>query len=347
MIPTICQSCNAVLEIPDEYEGQSGRCPRCGGSLTVPPRNTLHSKPAPGGVPAAEARSFLPTRTAEIRRLRSTAAQWTAAGVLICGFLLVDYVTPWLFGGGLDDLPSVVCLGLCIGQVNLIATWAALAPGNIILRLPWALLLGVLMWYSLVLGARVENEHLAPEQAITLGIVLFGGIVAAQAPLWVARRRFGWRLTGGPGEGTAPHGPLQFQLRQMLLGMLLVSLALAPARLVLPKGPMESDSFDRELLVVLAAVTVSNLLITVPCIWGAFSRRRFILPLILVWLLYCGVVTATEFGSLVAALGPPGPGSEEVALWIYGINVSQCAAVFGSLLILRAAGLELARIRSR
>jgi hypothetical protein len=96
---------------------------------------------------------------------------------------------------------------------------------------------------------------------------------------------------------------------------------------------------------MLSLLVVVNLLVAVPCIWGAFARVSIIVPLALAWLVYCAIITAIEFGVLVSIFGPGPP--EEVPYWIYVLNVSQCATVFGTLLILRALGFRLVRVPSR
>jgi hypothetical protein len=125
--------------------------------------------------------------------------------------------------------------------------------------------------------------------------------------------------------------------------MLFVSLALGPARVVLPPGEIKSLDFDEELIVLFVALMICNLLIAVPCIWGAFLRARVLLPLALAWPVYCLILTAIEYGVLVALIGPGGDGA---ALGIYVSNVCQCAAVFGTLLIFRALGFRLLRVPS-
>ena len=40
--------------------------------------------------------------------------------------------------------------GLCIGQINLIAVWASLARGSIVVRAFWAVLLLMTMWYGFI-----------------------------------------------------------------------------------------------------------------------------------------------------------------------------------------------------
>ncbi|MHC4177116.1 MAG: hypothetical protein ACYSWU_06400 [Planctomycetota bacterium] len=276
---------------------------------------------------------------------KTRTLKWIAAGIIVCAFLVVDFVTPTLWGPDPEWL-LMVPLGICIGQVNLIATWAALAPGNFVVRLPWSLLLGVLMWYSLVLGCRVAEEYRSfyLNEAVVLGIVLLFGILVAQVPLWIARKLFRWRLVSWAGKPAEPsEGRLQFQLWHMFVGMLFVSVALSPARVVLPSGDIGSfDPYYEELFVLIPAIAISNLLIAVPCVWGAFLPRRTFLPLAVGWLLYCGLLTALEFASLVAILGPPG--EDQVPFWMYLVNISQCITVFGTLLVFRALGFRLLRV---
>ena len=90
---------------------------------------------------------------------------WILLAVLIAGHLLVDFIVPVLFFRG-DQAQWLLAamLGLCIGQINLIGVWAAMAPGRVMLRLPWTIFLTTLMWYALILGNRLrkflaEFEH--------------------------------------------------------------------------------------------------------------------------------------------------------------------------------------------
>lgn len=152
------------------------------------------------------------------------------------------------------------------------------------------------------------------------------------------------RLRSDPhAEDAVPYGPTQFHLRHILLGMLLVSVALAPVHLVLPQGSFDAVPFQAKAVVVFVVVAVSNFLLMTACVWGAFLPARWIFPLLLIGPVLSGIVTLVEFGSLDLALGPA-PG--EVGKILYLINISKCAAVFGSLLIFRAVGLRLVRARS-
>ena len=74
------------------------------------------------------------------------------AGIL-AAFAAVDYYTPFVLHGHDDnEWLTALAFGTCIAQVTLIAAWAVFAPGNIVVRLPWSLLLGLMMWYLLALG---------------------------------------------------------------------------------------------------------------------------------------------------------------------------------------------------
>jgi hypothetical protein len=268
--------------------------------------------------------------------------RWFVLAVIVCGFLVVNLVTPFSFNGG-PEWPLAIALGICIGQINLTATWAALAPGNIVVRLPWALLLNVLMWYALVLGNRWESPYFSLAEAVQLGVILLGALIVAQIPLWVAGRVFRWRLASWAGESSDAGGEgFTFHIWHAMAGMLFLSVALAPARLVLPQGDFDDFYLEGELLILLPVVAVCNLVITVPCIWGAFLKAEILVPLAFGWLVYCAFLTLIEFGVLCAMLSPP-PDAAEVLLLMYVVNVSQCATVFGTLLVCRLLGFRLVR----
>ncbi len=239
-------------------------------------------------------------------------------------------------------MPAVL-LGLCIAKVNLIAAWAALAPGNILVRVSWSLLLGMAMWYALVLGCATEHRHDLSD-AVLLGTILLAGVAILQIPLWIAKKRFRWRLTGGAEDASQfLLEDRQFNLQHMLLVMFLWAVALSPLHTVLPNGNVNSLHLDADLLVILPAVVVCDLLVTIPCIWWAFVPTARLLPLLLGWLLYCAALSALETAILVAILPPWGEDQVVIGGVIFVINVTECVAVFGVLRIFRAMGFRLVR----
>jgi hypothetical protein len=278
---------------------------------------------------------------------------WGIAAALVCAFFIVDVVfqqkmhrihdSQWL---------AAILMGLCIGQVNLIAVWASLAPGNIVLRVAWSLLLTMAMWYGLILGSRplLDSSHtdMTRSEAIVLIVVLLGSVAILQVPLWIGKKVFRWRLTRQPGDTeTALLEDRQFQLQHLFIAMVLLAITLSPLHQVLPSGSRDYPTMRSEMWVLLAAMTLCNLVVTLPCIWWAFASKRRLIPLLLGWPFYCAVLTAIEFGCLCAILGRPGASYWEVALSFYLINLSQCVAVLGTLWILRAIGFRMVRMPAR
>ncbi len=303
------------------------------GAMSEPRIEDRPVEPDPGGAVAAP-----------VARPASTLVVWGTSAAVIGVFLVIDFMTPYTLGAGpdTDNWWMIGMLGICIGQVNLIAAWAVLAPGNLVVRLPWSLLLAMAMWYALVLGFRVFR-YFGLEDAILLGTVLLAGVTIAQVPLWIAKRVFRWRLILGADDAVqAEQGPWQFNLQHLLVATFLWAVALSPLRKVLPPGPVGRLHVDGMLFVLLGAVVVCNLLVAVPCIWGALVSGLPIGRLAVGWLFYCGLLTGVEFGVLCAVLGPPGDGAK-AGMGFLLINLCQCATVFGTLRIYRARGFRLVR----
>ncbi len=274
-------------------------------------------------------------------------AIWTVSAVLIGLFLLHNFITPAVFRGGSDWLMALA-IGICIGEVNLIATWAVLAPGAIVVRLPWSALLGMLMWYALMLGNRATSS-MSLSDAMLLGTILLGGVLAAQVPLWIAKKAFRWRLIHESRQvAQSCHDDRQFEIRHLLLGTALLAVALSPLRLVLPPGAFNGIPVEGESLIAIATVTMGNLIMTVPCVWGALFASSSVVRLFLVWLVYCAVVTLGEFTAMAVLVRlPTGMSWADIRLVVliyYTVNVTQCAVVFGTLRVYRALGFRLVRV---
>jgi hypothetical protein len=270
-------------------------------------------------------------------------------GAVICTLLGANVLTPLAFRSNSDWLVAIM-LGIGIGQLNLIATWAALAPGNFLVRLPWSLLLTVWMWQALIVGNRMQFSGFPRAQAVLLGMVLLFGLFVAMAPLAIAARFFRWRLLGWRQQvATDGHAAVrvQFHLRHLLLSMFLLSLAMAMVRWILPEGRGWEIATDDELYVLLPGVAFCNVVVTIPCIWGAFASRRLLPLLAAGWFAYGALLTGVEIGFFVFFLGPPPDGLLEVFFLIYLMNLMQCLTVFGVLVIFRRIGFRLVRVNAR
>ena len=180
--------------------------------------------------------------------------------------------------------------------------------------------------------------------AIVLGADLLAGLLILQIPLWIAKIVFRWRLVDPSGTFPSPQEERQFQIKHMLVAMFLLSVALSPVHKVLPAGPMGHIPIGPQFFVGIGLVIVCNLLVTIPCLWGAFVSTAKIIPLAFGWLFYCCLLTGIEFGSLCALLHPPSSKERAEAFGVFCLlNLSQCITVFGTLLIYRAMGFRLLR----
>ncbi|MDP6443379.1 MAG: hypothetical protein QGG36_22995 [Pirellulaceae bacterium] len=223
-------------------------------------------------------------------------------------------------------------LGFAIAQLNLIAIWSALAPGRLLVRLPWSMILLMLMWYALIVGNRAVSRSFSRTEAVQLGLVLVYGWLAAMAPFWIARLVFKWRLQRGGDEEARE----QFSIRQLLLGMLILSFVLALGRAVLPAGNELFVSMESEIYLILPILTFANMIIVAPSLWVAFWDFERLIVAVAVWLIHCGVVTAIELGVFAATLGP-GMDLEAILVFI-ALNYAQFFSVFCTMLALRAIG---------
>ena len=135
----------------------------------------------------------------------------------------------------------------------------------------------------------------------------------------------------------------QFHSRHVLLAMVLLSLALAPVRHLLPVEDITTLHLDSKLWVFLQAIVICNLVIAVLCIWGAFLDAKLLIPLAFGWLIYCGFLSAVELSLLGVILSSPVDG--EVMFYLFTLIVAHCAAVFVPLLIFCALGVGLLRVK--
>jgi hypothetical protein len=282
---------------------------------------------------------------AALARPAGRPVTWSVSGALILVFLVVDFITPQLLGPRASEWWLPALGGILVAEVNLIAIWAVLAPGNIVVRLPWAILLSTAMWYALVLGAR-EREHLFLTAALGMGAVVFFTVAVAQVNLWIAKKAYGWRLIGGTDDAAqSPQGPWQFNLRHLMLATFLLAVALSPLHKVLPPGPIDRFDIDAEFSLGLAAlfILLYSLFVTIPCIWNMMSSQPGVV-LALGWLSYAVGVTGLEIGLLVA-IGPRGGTGGEECMLLLVMNVCQCLTIFATLRIYRALGFRFVRGR--
>jgi hypothetical protein len=314
------------------YDGESGgTCSRTRNNrMNEPLRNQAEVENSDNAVEAAP-----------VARPVSRVAVGIAYAVTMGLFLGLDFAI------GRQGWPMHVLQSATGGaQLCLIAVCVSLAPGNIVIRISWSLLLGAAMWYASMWGARTGGWIYSSE-GITLGVLLLVGIVVLQIPLWIAKKVFRWQLIGrSTNPALLAQEDRQFEIRHMLLATFLLAAALAPLRSVLPMGgTFEMRSWE---LVDFGTVIFCNLAATIPCIWWAFlstAKAIWVAPL---WLIYVAAVTAA-----VAAVDvwiyhqifrPWHGNSAEFSLGIFVLDLSQCFTVFVVLRVFRALGFRLVRM---
>ncbi len=209
------------------------------------------------------------------RRPRQSPTRRVTAAV-VCGFLLLD------LGGcdsaGNDPSRALLC-GALIAEASLIAFWAVFGPGNLVVRLPSALLLAMATWYAVVVGEWLSalRGSIPRSLATDVGAGILLIVAVAHVPFWVAKRVFRWQLVQGADDPSpSPRGPWQFRLRHLLLATFLVAVALSPLRSVLglltahrlPGNEIAGEIIGlllKSLVLGIVYGIVCNLVVTVPC----------------------------------------------------------------------------------
>jgi hypothetical protein len=260
-------------------------------------------------------------------------------------FTVIDLATPqvnpwrshdanWLF---------FLSVGACTAQLTLIASWAVFAPGNIVVRFPWTLLLGVMMWYLLVFGEHSAREVWNPpnsDDVLIVGEILLLTVTVLQIPLWIAKSAFRVRIVRTEEDTKIMPERFQFELRDMLIGTFLFAVALSPIRYMLPDKPIKSLWPDTELLLLILVAIIADLVATLPCLWIGFRSR--VLALMAAWAGYELIVAGIEHAILHAFDHVP----LEVKFygWFAVLNLSQAAIVFAVARTYYALGYRLQRV---
>lgn len=286
--------------------------------------------------------------------LPQPCGRWAVWGVLVfvvCAFLAADVATPSaVYNRYAYDfilyLLYPASVGICVGQLCLIAVWAILISANIVVRIAFALVWTMLMWYGLLFGDLLSRSAMTRNDAVILGIVLAASVTVLSIPLWIARIGFRWRLTR---DTNAPQQQeSQFSTGHLLLAMILISGVLAPLYQFLPPVGEIHLGMDRELRVLISFMALCGLITTIPCIWLAFaSERKFVVffsawPVSCVLLAVAGNVFVQHLAVYFWLIVPLEPLAGILTLSV--LNLSQSAAVFVTLWMFRSIGFRMVRL---
>ncbi len=182
----------------------------------------------------------------------SKLRRYAVLGSLVTFFVVADMAIPLFLdiGPGYGQFVISFIVGILSGEAALIATWAVLGTGSGLLRLVWALCLGVGVWYCILLGfsitdwlnSRNWNPTLDIADALEIGVSFVGSIFFLMVPLWIARGCFRWQViltrTDHPSDSR------QFTLRHLLSVTVVVAVLLAAGRPLLPPGEWRLNPFS-------------------------------------------------------------------------------------------------------
>ena len=244
----------------------------------------------------------------------------------------------------IESTALALALGMGIGQINLISIWSALAPGQIVARIPWVVLLTVCFWASICVGM---DEGYSAASRYELAIVLLATQLIAQLPLWLGSRVWAWRLVTRRQIQEGLHQTdNRFGLKGLMLGTCFLAITLAIVRGVMSEfdGGWSDVSFDPQILFLLTVAVCTNLSVVVPCIWLAFRPRRELPRVLARWCGLVVLVSVIEIAVLSASLGGP-PNLVMTTYVCVLLNLTQCATVVVVLLALRRVGWRLVRMK--
>lgn len=273
------------------------------------------------------------------------------AAVQLLMLLPIGFIAPHRFA---NDWLRSIAMGIFFGSgfasVSAAATWSALGPFRLVVRLPcalcWALMTGLLAMYHIITSSG-GSSHATVEGMVLAATFLVLGLVV-QTPLWIARAIYHFRidvpLESISGDALPEH---QFGIRQLLIVTAIIAAALGAGRLLVlgidsRMNQTRIEAPDWELLVVLGLFLVCNSLVAFLVVTGALLPKRSGLGVAI----STAVVVAISVveGAMIKMLVPGGPpDSWHMLAFIGTMNVSQFGWLLVSLLLLRAAGYKLVR----
>ncbi|MEL7497378.1 MAG: hypothetical protein AAFN77_07180 [Planctomycetota bacterium] len=235
--------------------------------------------------------------------------------------------------------------GCFSGQLNLISLWTACSIGNIIHRIPWAILFLSLMWSSVVIGYGWGNgidrgswlSQRTSEFASLMLILLACGSIATQIPMGIFSWLKRWRLVNRIEvfERSTQH----FQIKEMLVSTLVLATAFAAIRISISltgaelfKG--ESGISNEVTTCLMSLLAAANLLLVFPCMLFAL-RNTLRWSHLLLGTIVCVVVSLIELVIACSILGAPGGEYLEVSGLFIAANAGQILVPVVVVLILK------------
>lgn len=244
-----------------------------------------------------------------------------------------------------------IFFGSGFASVSAAATWSALGPFRLVVRLPcalcWTLMTGLLLMYHIITSSGGSSH--ATMEAVVLAAAFLVLWLVVQTPLWIARAIYRFRidlpLESASADALPEH---QFGIRQLLIVTAIIAAALGAGRLLVlgidsRMNQTRIEGPDWELLVVLGLFLVSNSLVAFMVVTGALLPQRWRLG-VGIGIAVAAAISLVESAVLMLFPGGP-PGFWHMLAFIGTMNGSQFGWLLVSLLLLRAAGYKLVKAR--
>ncbi|MGH7136351.1 MAG: hypothetical protein ACREHD_11465 [Pirellulales bacterium] len=190
----------------------------------------------------------------ERARLKPTDVYW----LTVVPLSALNFLFP-LLAAKSEAVWLVACFGgLLIGEWNWLAVWAVLGPTAWKIRL-LEVLGGMLSLCAGLLAAASVHDSIAPRDLATTACLLPLAFIATQAPLWLLRFLFGWRIRAKhDSAGPASDDARRFDLRHIFAATAVVAVCLAAAR--------AAGTTDWTLPGMLVGLPLVSVVTAVPCI---------------------------------------------------------------------------------
>jgi hypothetical protein len=209
-------------------------------------------------------------------------------------FLWADFaVAPLMDAFSQSDLGAIwvyVCLGIIPAQLGCLAVWLCWSVHPFVQRLSCYWLATAVGAFALLAGIAFgegQDEFDELMRFVSLSLPLLTLVI--QAPLWLVRQVFGWRLLRH--DQQFPAEP-RLAIRDLMVTTLLAALSLAAARIA-PKDPPDANYWITWGIIAASSCGVSVIALLPICAW--FLRKWNIGLAILLTLVYAAIAIAVTW----------------------------------------------------
>ncbi|WP_345681795.1 hypothetical protein [Novipirellula caenicola] len=290
----------------------------------------------------------MPIRTLTVGR---RPGLFLLVGLCSIGFFVADVATATCLR---EPIPGMLVLGIVTAQLTVICVWGTLVRGTFWIRLPWTLLLLVVSWCGLAWGITLEKGNTNPDALLGTAVTWMFGFITSFVPLKIAALCFRWQIIHDTDASPNAGRNFNYAIRDIMIGTLLLAMTMGIGRGMLTgedinftRALYASGLHEPELLFVISLYGVVSLLVKLPCIWISLGEKAEKIPSrIVVWVVYCFLLTIFEIGMLVTVLGNPGSDSGVIFTGMILSHQLMGAIMLAVCCTLRGLGYRLERSRS-